>query len=118
MLRRRFKKKSSCRRAQTLSEYTIIIGLIIMAFMAMQHRLIRAIQGMVRLVADQVGVQKNSDQRFDESGHMISSDVMIRQQISKETRDVLGVINYIYNDITAQNEESSMNLGYTENPPQ
>ena len=99
-------------KAQVLLEYTIIIGIITLIFFAMNTLLKRGIQGMVKVVADQVGRQENADQRFDESGHMESSYAVTRSSLDKTTGELAGVKSYTYSDVIFTDTETVSNLGF------
>ncbi len=101
-------------RAQTLMEYAILLGMVTIVLIAMSPLLRRGVQGMVRTVADQVGVQKNSEQAFDDSGHLISAYSATRTVGNQLVRDVLGTMNYIYADEIQTDGNTQLNLGFTE----
>jgi uncharacterized protein (UPF0333 family) len=101
-------------KAQSVLEYTIIIGIIVIVLFVMNPLMKRGIQGMIKVVADQIGTQQNSDQQFDESGHLESSYVATRTSLDKQTRDFVGETNYTYGDVTYTDTETFINLGFTE----
>jgi hypothetical protein len=68
---------------------------------------------MIKTVADQVGVQKNGDQLFDETGHLESSYVSSRSQVDKTTVAVGSAATQIYNDRFFTESNQSVNLGFT-----
>jgi len=98
---------------QTLVEYSIIIGIVVTVFVAMNPMIKRGFQSMIKIAADQIGNQENSDQTFDESGYMEYSNTEIRLTSDKETVERLGIINYMFNDSTFISTETSLNLGIT-----
>ena len=98
---------------QNLIEYTIVISIVLLIVLAMTPMLKRALQGLVTTVADQVGLQNESDQKFDESGHLEQSYTSTRANLSEETRDRVGVVNYVFQDLTSTSTRSMVNLGYT-----
>ena len=104
-------------RAQTLLEYVTVLGLVVVVMVTMTTFVRLGVQGMVKSVADQVGVQKNSDQAFDESGHLVSSYAASRTGIDKQTKDFSGVITYTYGDVTSTQTNALINLGFTEQNP-
>ncbi len=109
MPRRRHNKYS---KGQVLVEYSLIIGVVAMVLMAMNVTIKRGIQGMVKVVADQVGTQINAEQRFDESGHMESSYTSIRSDTSKTRREFAGVTDYIYDDSIETESTTVSNMGF------
>ena len=62
MLRR---SEKSNNQAQIFLEYTIISGIVIMILLSMNTMIKRGIQGMVKSVADQIGLQINAEQNFN-----------------------------------------------------
>ncbi len=106
-------------RGQTMLEYTIILGLIVTALMVMSPMFKRSIQGMVKVVADQIGVKKNSDQSFDEeTGHMDRSYSASRSTMGKQTTQVLNTISYTYGDTAGIATNTVLNLGFANETPQ
>lgn len=105
--------RTNSRQGQTFVEYTVILGVVTVVLFAMSPMVKRALQGLIKVVADQVGVQQNSDQPFDESGHLESSYTVTRAVQDKATQDLLGITNYIYADATYTNTRALINLGFT-----
>lgn len=111
MLRHPFKNSNH---AQIILEYTVIAGVIVMVLLAMNVMIKRGVQGMIKVVADQVGNQINAEQRFDESGHMESQYTTTRTSLDKTTREFGGVTTYEYDDIMTLDTTTVSNLGFTE----
>lgn len=104
---------------QTILEYVAVIGLAIAVLMAMGPMMRRGIQGMIRLVADQVGDQRSADQLADDKyGHLINSVAISRARIDKVTKDRVGEVNYIYEDRAVSGTRTFANLGFTERQQQ
>jgi len=110
MLRRSWNKNNQ---AQIFLEYAIITSVVLVVLITMNTLIKRSIQGMIKSVADQVGLQMNAEQRFDDSGHLERQYTSTRSALDKTTRDFLGVTNYIYADVTWTNSSSFINLGFT-----
>ena len=108
------KKVKNTQKAQTLMEYTLVLGVIAVILFAMNPFLKRTTQGMIKFVADQVGNQKNSDQAFDNSGHLENSYTRTSSFGLKQTRENVGITGYSYNDTTRTNTTTSLNLGFTQ----
>ena len=102
-------------RAQSLIEYTLIIGIVVIIIFAMNPIMKRGIQGMVKVVADQIGNQNASEQTFnsDTEGYLMNSYTDSRVNMDKRTQDRLGVITYEYGDATNTDSNVMMNLGFT-----
>ena len=60
---------------QTVLEYVLLIGIITLALVFMSTDFKRGIQSVVKVTADQVGIQANADQDFtgDHSGILTNS---------------------------------------------
>lgn len=102
------------RKGQTILEYTIVLGVIVTIMFAMGPMLKRGLQSLIKVVADQVGVQENADQRFDETGHLEQSYATARGAMDKQTQDFVGTTTYTFNDLTEARSSALINLGYTE----
>ena len=76
----------------------------------------RAIQGMIKVTADQVGVQKDSDQEFDavSGGVLTASDSSTASSVSKRTVESLGDTTYTYDEDEQSTSSSAVDLGFTE----
>lgn len=81
---------------------------------AMGPMLKRGTQSLIKVVADQVGVQQNAEQKFDETGHLEASYTSTRGSMDKQTLDFIGQTTYIFNDLTATQSNALINLGFTE----
>jgi hypothetical protein len=101
------------RHAQTTTEYIIIMGIVVTVIFAMTPLIKRGTQGMIKTVTDQIGVQSNGDQRFDERGHLEYSYVTSRSRADKTISAVGRTTSYIYNDISISTSNQSTNLGFT-----
>ncbi len=101
-------------KAQVLVEYTMVIGAVVMALMAMNVMIKRGVQGMIKVVADQVGNQEAAEQRFDDSGHMERSYSSMRTNADKTRTEEGGNLAYRYDDVTVTESETVSNLGFTE----
>lgn len=99
---------------QTILEYTIVLGVIVLVMFAMGPMLKRGTQSLIKVVADQVGVQQNAEQKFDDSGHLESSYTAARGTMDKQTQDFIGDMTYIFNDATTTTSNALVNLGFTE----
>ncbi|OGX19742.1 MAG: hypothetical protein A2Y04_04955 [Omnitrophica WOR_2 bacterium GWC2_45_7] len=107
-------KKLRSREAQTFIEYTILIGIVAMAFFVLEPLIKRGLQGMIKVVSDQVGNQEEGDQAFDDTGHLESSYLTVESRVKKDTRESFGTTTYSFNDKTVQMTNALINLGFTE----
>ena len=99
--------------AQVFLEYTIIIGVVILIIFAMSAMIKRATQGMILVVADQIGSQENADQDFDSGAYLINSYTSVRANTNMTTDEFVGNITYIFDDVILIDTESYFNLGFT-----
>lgn len=102
------------KKAQTILEYTILLGAIVLIMFAMGPMLKRGTQSLIKVVADQVGTQQNAEQSFDERGHLESSNTSTRGSADKQTMDLLGTTTYVFDDVTDTASNALINLGFTE----
>jgi hypothetical protein len=63
-------------RGQSIIEYTIMIGIVTLVLFFMGTGIKRGVQSLVKVTADQVGNQLNSDQDFNDvqQGYMVASN--------------------------------------------
>ena len=102
-------------KAQSLMEYTIVIGIIITVMFAMSAQIKRGTQGMIKVVADQIGNQKNADQKFvEEDGFMREAHLTTKAQTEQTTRDKDGRVTYYFNDRTETETYTASSLGFME----
>ena len=102
------------KKGQSILEYTILLGVIVMVMFAMGPMLKRGTQSLIKVVADQVGVQQNAEQKFDESGHLEVSYTAARGFTDKQTFDTAGMTTYVFDDVTTTESGALVNLGFTE----
>lgn len=101
------------KKAQTILEYTIVLGAIIIVMFSMGPMIKRGLQSLIKVVADQVGVQNGADQRFDEAGHLEESYIATRGSMDKQTQEITGTTRYIYDDLSTTGSNALINLGFT-----
>ena len=99
---------------QVFLEYTLILGILVLVIFGMGPMIRRGLQGLIKFTADQVGVQRNAEQKFDKSGHLESTYISTRSTTRKRTRDVLGMTNYVFSDSVETTSDALINLGFTE----
>lgn len=101
-------------RAQSMLEYVTLIAVAVSVLIAMSAYIKRGAQGMIRTVADQVGDEQNAEQKFDDTGHLINAITVTRSTTDKETVERVGIVNYIFSDITQTLSTSTVNAGFQE----
>ena len=92
------------RHGQTILEYTIIIGIVTMMLFYMGTSIKRGLQSLLKVTADQVGNQQNSDQDFSDvrQGYMNSSISTTSESRNKEA-DQIGYIPATGNPVEITN---------------
>ena len=108
-------KKFRTHRAQTILEYTIVIGLIVVVLITMGPYLQRLIQGSIKLTADQIGFQENADQDFS-VGFLEASHTSVNTVSNKTTTEERGTTTYLYDDATHMTSNAQVDLGFIETP--
>ena len=106
---------------QTIVEYTMVLSLIMVVILAMQPMIKRAGQGMIKLMADQIGNQQEADQRsfYANSiteGHMERAIARTQAVMDSQTVEFLGMTNYVSDDRIETDSEQQSNLGFAPKP--
>lgn len=96
-------------------EYSLIAGLAVAILMIMAPLVRRGAQGMIKIVADQVGEQEESEQVYDdiEAGYLDYSYTTTRALANKKSKQRLWVFNTIYSESTSSSSNALMSLGFT-----
>lgn len=96
-------------------EYTLLFAVTVAVLVAMTPMLRRGIQGMIKLVADQVGLQQNAEQRGGDSGYLMDQYSSSSIDQRKRRLEVMGTTNYIYDGSSiVGHTEAHADLGFTE----
>lgn len=112
-------------KGQTLLEYTLLIGVVMLIFFAMSPMIKRSAQGVIKTVADQIGEQVNADQAqynqatltyrdiFEDGG--LDSQVATTKSL-QNTRllEDAGDMTYQHFDTVEIHSTTDMGLGHTE----
>ena len=87
------------RNGQTFIEYTLIIGTIFILLFAMTPLMRRGTESMIKVVADQVGLQANSDQLFNSNtGILEESYISARSDVDQSRIEQPGTITFVSDD--------------------
>jgi Flp pilus assembly pilin Flp len=113
--------KKIASQGQTIIEYTVVLGIVVTALIALQPMIKRASQGMIKLVADQIGNQEEADQRAflansTTQGHLEFAFTQMDAVVDTRTVEFLGLTNYIHADVTTIDTEQQSNLGFAPDP--
>lgn len=101
-------------RAQSLIEYTVLIGIVTVVLFAMFNAVKRGIQSVIKVTADQVGNQQRADQIVtrQDSGYLVESYSATRINNRKQAREISGDRMYIYDEGMSVHSNSFYNLGF------
>ncbi len=100
---------------QTFIEYTLMIGILVTVLLAMTPMIRRGIQGMVRVMSDQVGSQENSEQIGGRSGHMINSTTYTETRANMHRGEQTGVVSVSYDpEQSLTYSKTYLNQGFVE----
>ena len=98
---------------QSVVEYSLIIGIVIAVFIILSPMVKRATQAMVKVVADEVGIQQNAEQN-SEAG-LISTEVKTNvdtlQRREEWRAGITHSVQATYTDQTTTNTTTHSNLG-------
>ena len=113
MLRKsRFGKQQS---AQILLEHILLIGVVTVALITMTPMIRRTIQSVIKVTADEIGKQKDSDQNFNsDQGYLVESSTGSQYTRRNRYLDRPGVMVKQINEITDTSTFTITNLGFTE----
>jgi Flp pilus assembly pilin Flp len=77
------------RRGQSILEYTVIVGIVVVILSYMGTGIKRGVQSLVKVTADQVGNQQNSDQDFNDTqqGYMEGSNTQMQENRNKQATE-------------------------------
>ena len=101
------------RDAQTLLEYTILIGIVALTIAAITPTLRRGVQSVLKVTADQIAPQNQSEQAIDpESGYLVNLSSTTKSLTRKRTREMGSYTSaYEIRDIAETQSNSLTNLG-------
>jgi uncharacterized protein (UPF0333 family) len=113
------------RRGQTILEYTIIVGIVVVVLSYMGTGIKRGFQSLVKVAADQVGNQQNADQDFTDvrQGYMNSSVSNTQEIKNKQTTETgympasgnaVYVTNVSFNETTETMTNTVTNGGFSQ----
>ena len=104
-----FRKK----KGQTFIEYSLLLGIVALVLIVLSPMMRRGSSGLVRLVADQVGIQNEADQR-QSSGYTTEMDTRSIKHQEKVVAQRLDIINVNRGEWETVFTEQAANLGYSE----
>lgn len=100
-------------KGQTLVEYSLLVGIVIAFLLTMTPMVKRSAQGMVRVIADEVGYQRNAEQRSDVG--LVNSEIRTRLDKQQQKREwYIGQVHSVqtsYGETTTVGTTTRSNLG-------
>ncbi|MCA9401295.1 MAG: Flp family type IVb pilin [Candidatus Omnitrophica bacterium] len=102
------------KRGQTMMEYTTILGVISLILIGMTPQVKTGVQSMIKLVADQIGNQTESDQQFDQGSYLVSSMYTQDQMTVKNSQGYRESLLKDQSDTIRSYSNSYMDLGFQE----
>jgi D-alanine-D-alanine ligase-like ATP-grasp enzyme len=116
--------KMLARRGQSILEYTIMVGIVTVVLFYMGTSVKRGVQSLVKITADQVGIQQNADQDFNDTqqGYMVASNSITNDSQNKQVTEIgyipasgnaVYLTNTSYNDSYDVMTNTSTNAGFT-----
>ena len=108
-------KKRRNLHAQGVLEYIMLIGIIVVALIAMTQAIKRGAQSIIKEGADQLAAQQNADQSFsNKTGYLDSQNTASADDRQKQIIERVGIINYVQDDASSVFMNSSTNMGFTQ----
>lgn len=100
---------------QGVLEYVLLVGIVVVALIAMTQVIKRATQSLIRSGFAQIGAQVNADQSFsNRAGFLNAQDSFTSDDNQRQVVDRVGILNYIHLDRSNTNTNTLVNLGFTE----
>ena len=102
------------RRAQSILEYMMVIGIVALVLTVMGPIFKRGIQSVIKSTADQIGVQNQADQTVtNTSGYLVESFTNRRIASDTLTEQSYGDVATTYVDAITTTSNTLTNLGFT-----
>ncbi len=100
---------------QGVLEYVLVVGIVVVALIAMTNVVKRGTQSLIRSGFAQIGAQVNADQSFsNKTGYLESQNSATADDNERQVVDRIGIINYIRTDQSNSFANALVNLGFTE----
>lgn len=100
--------------AQTFVEYTLLLGIIFLFFLTISPLIRRGNMGLVKLVADQVGNQKDAEQEGGKQGYIINIKSTTHVDHTRSIAETLDETRYGAGDRDEIYSEQTTNQGLSE----
>lgn len=107
------------KRAQMISEYALLLSLVVIIMVTMFTLIKRSTQKLTQLAADQIGRQVNAEQDFaSNKGFMVNQITTSAFQTQHDKLFRYNDKGYGYNDSTYTGTKTYSNQGFTEKEPE
>ncbi len=105
--------KKTKKSAQTFLEYAMLVSTVVAVLVSFTPLLRRGAQGMIKVVADQIGNQTDAEQPGGLDGQLDEQTTDVTSVTVKRTRENLGEVSYIYDGTNSRTiTATSTNLGF------
>lgn len=101
-------------KGQSIVEYIMVLGIIVIVLYAMAPTFKRGVQGIIKATADQISVQQNSDQSFGPSDSYINySSTLTDTNNRRSVYERAGLTNTVYDESTGTATNVMTNMGFS-----
>jgi hypothetical protein len=95
-------------------EYTILLSVLVVALMVMYPMVKRSTQALIGIVSDQIGDQRNAEQRYTSNDtYMLGYDTQASSRSQTDIYDQYGVVKHVYQDLQKTATTSRTNMAFT-----
>ncbi|MBI3601835.1 MAG: hypothetical protein HY209_02975 [Candidatus Omnitrophica bacterium] len=99
---------------QTVLEYILLIGIVTIALVYMGTDIKRGIQSVIKVTADQIGNQQQSEQDFSATGgYLVNSASSVKDISHRSVQERIGVVTTASDDFMQTTTNSLTNAGFT-----
>jgi hypothetical protein len=99
--------------AQTFLEYAMLVSVVVAVLISLTPLLRRGVQGMIRVVSDQVGNQSGAEQPGGLDGHLVEQIIDVDQASVRRRREDFGETRVDYDGTVSQTvTTTTTNLGF------
>ena len=96
-------------------EYVLVVGIVVVALIAMTQVIKRGSQSLIRSAAAQLGTQRDADQSFSNTtGYLDSQNSTTTDDNQKQVIERIGIINYVQDDRSDLMVNAVTNMGFIE----
>ena len=101
--------------AQSTGEYIMLLTIIVAVGMSMFPLIKRGAQSLIKGGADQIGVQQDAEQDFDERyGYLEGSETVVNSQVENATTYGANIVTMTVNETVNMTTHGVSKMGFTE----